>query len=204
MLKLCLFEKLQSVVKSSSQIPHPWPLPWSAIYRLLKQQPVLQSDFLSPAAAQVGFSTWLCKRHRWSNWICLFQCFTFRPGVHTENTHLSKVRLFATISIKHLACFEKKKVQWYHKNMWKFMSVFDFLLCHLAQHVFFFCLTGWCSAGKVGQMLCSDFQPFVNNKSWHYSWSNCFHCGNTSLSFPQQGETVLEVQLCTWTSKKSL
>lgn len=108
MLKLCLFLKLQSIVKSSSRIPHPWPLPSGTIYRFLKQQPVLQSDFPSHRAAQVGFSTWLCKWNCWSNWIYLFQCVAFRPRIHTENTHLRKVGLFAMISLKHLACFEKK------------------------------------------------------------------------------------------------
>lgn len=82
-------------MKSSSKIPHPWPLLSGTIYRLLKQQPVLQSDFPSHTTAQVGFSTWLCKWHWWSNWIYLFQCIAFRPRIHIENTPVHKVRWFA-------------------------------------------------------------------------------------------------------------
>lgn len=39
----------------------------------------------------------------------LFLCIAFRPKSYMENTHMQKVRLFAMISTKNLACFEKKK-----------------------------------------------------------------------------------------------
>lgn len=75
-------------------------------------------------------------------------------------------------------------------------SCLCFVFFCLAQHVFA-CLTVCCWAGKVGQIVCcvkcSDFWLSVNNKGWYYSWSNCFHCENISMSFrqPTRGGTML-------------
>lgn len=108
-----------------------------------------------------------------------------------------------------LALGKKKKVQWYHKNMWKYMSVFDFLLCCLAQHVFA-CLTVCCSAGRVTQTV-SCSRALISSSLWAIRADIILETIAFTVKIPlclsdnpHKGKQCCEVQLCTWTSKKSL
>lgn len=100
-------------------------------------------------------SSWCCKVifqvMQQPRWVLALDCvngtdetigFTFSsvllsdPGSTLKTLTCLRSGCLPLLVSRTLACFGWKKVQWYHKNMWKYMSLLDFLFCCPAQHVF--------------------------------------------------------------------
>jgi len=201
MLKCCFFLKLREhseiVILDSSSFASSICFCTGSIYRLLKAFMAIAAkwseSYPSPGmfehfAVEMALVKWLD--------LALSNALLSDMGNYIGNINVHKVRMFTVIDIKYLACLAKKTCSGFTKTYESTCLCFVFLYCCLAWHIFA-CLTVYCSSGKVSQIvgcfLCSDFWLVVNDKSWHYSWSNCFHCENINMSFrqPTQRDTTL-------------